>query len=402
MWAGKPVDQPTIRVGLLWHSMNSDNLGVGAMTLGHIAIVQEVAARLGLAVRFLVLGWADVRPHYQTRESIEVRGLRLADFARLRGGFVSALRRCDVVLDIGAGDSFSDLYGAGRAAKILQAQLQVLLSRRPLVLSPQTIGPFARHWARGLALGVMRRAAAVATRDGLSACYAREMGLTRPIVEASDVALRLAYAAPEPRRGGRVRVGINVSGLLFNGGYTRDNMFALRVDYAALMRSIIDYFQRQANVEVHLIGHVQSETRAVEDDQRACQALAAEFPAVVVAPRFAHPSHAKSHIAAMDYFVGARMHACLAAFSTGVPLLPMAYSRKVEGFFGSLGYGALADCRRESEAEILTKVQSTFADRDRLKAEMDAAHERALARLGAYESALTTCLGMASHRREAG
>lgn len=394
------ASKPALRIGLLWHSLNSDNLGVGAMTLGHIAIVEEIAARLGLAVRFLVLGWADSRPHYEERERVEVRALRLGDFAPLRGGFAHAVRECDVVLDLGAGDGFSDVYGVGSAAKILQAQVQVLLSRRPLVLSPQTIGPFGPVWMRRLALAVMRRAAVVATRDGLSASYAREMGFTQPLVEASDVALRLPYSAPAPRTGGPVRLGVNVSGLLLNGGHTRANMFALSVDYGALMRCIVGYFHGQADVEIYLIGHVQSETQAVEDDQRAGQALAAEFPGVIVAPAFAHPSQAKSYIATMDYFVGARMHACIAAFSTGVPLLPMAYSRKFEGFFGSLGYPALADCRTESAAEILTKVKTTFANRGRLKMEVDAAHARALARLTPYETALTTCLRDARERRE--
>ena len=58
------------------------------------------------------------------------------------------------------------------------------------------------------------------------------MGITGEIIEASDVALRLPYDPPPARpEGGAVRVGINVSGLLMSGGYTRDNMFGLQMDY---------------------------------------------------------------------------------------------------------------------------------------------------------------------------
>ena len=54
-----------------------------------------------------------------------------------------------------------------------------------------------------------------------------------------------------------------------------------------------------------------------EDDFAANAVLAEEFPKLVTAPRFATPSEAKSYIAGLDFFMGARMHACIAAFSSG-------------------------------------------------------------------------------------
>ena len=49
----------TIRVGLLWHSVSSGNLGVGALTLGNIALVRQVAAQMGLRPQFLVMSMRD-------------------------------------------------------------------------------------------------------------------------------------------------------------------------------------------------------------------------------------------------------------------------------------------------------------------------------------------------------
>src|SRR5690606_36997973 len=100
--------------------------------------------------------------------------------------------------------------------RMLLGQNIVLALGRPLVLAPQTIGPFERPWARRLALNVMRRARLVATRDALSTGFAREMGFRGPLIEATDVAFRLPYDPPALRREGPVRVGINVSGLLLN------------------------------------------------------------------------------------------------------------------------------------------------------------------------------------------
>jgi colanic acid/amylovoran biosynthesis protein len=382
----------TLTLGLLWHSMRSTNLGVGALTMAHMAILREVAAALGRRTRFLVIGWANPMPPYAEAPDIERAEIRVRD---LRPGakFWQAVRRCDLVLDIGAGDSFADIYGPRRIAYMLAAQNIVLANGRPLVLSPQTIGPFQRPWARRLALNVMRRARLVATRDALSTGFAREMGYRGPLIEATDVAFRLPYDRPALRRsGGPVKVGINVSGLLFNGGYTRDNMFGLKADYPGLMREALGFFSDPARCgaacEIHLVSHVVAPLDSVESDLAAARALAAECPGAIVAPAFATPSEAKSYIAGMDFFTGGRMHACIAALSSGVPVLPMAYSRKFAGLFGTLGYHHMADCKTETGPEILARLGAAFANRAGLGADAERAAATALARLGVYEDAV--------------
>jgi hypothetical protein len=59
------------------------------------------------------------------------------------------------------------------------------------------------------------------------------------------------------------------------------------------------------------------------------------------------------------------MHACIAALSSGVPVLPIAYSRKFRGVFGSLGYPIIADCRSEAAEQIVAKAIETFAGSER-------------------------------------
>lgn len=375
-------------VGLLWHSMNSDNLGVGALTVAHMAIVRAAARRAGDRVRFKVLGWADPKSPYFESEDIDQAGFRLADFARVENGFLGAARQCDVVLDIGAGDSFSDIYGPSRILKMIAGQNLVRLAGRPLVISPQTIGPFANPAIRLAALGVLKSAAFVSTRDEASAAYASSMGFNREVLVASDVALRLPFEAPGRRAGGPVRVGINVSGLLWNGGYSRDNMFALKSDHQDLVRRIARLLQGKPDVELHLVSHVLSDDQPLEDDRRAASALAADVPGAVIAPDFKTPSEAKSYIAGLDFFVGARMHACIAAFSSGVPVVALAYSRKFEGLFGALGYAHVADCRTETAETILERIDAAYDARETLRREAAAATDRGLVRLFRYEEAL--------------
>jgi polysaccharide pyruvyl transferase WcaK-like protein len=381
-----------LSIGLLWHSANSDNLGVGALTAAHIAILEDVADRLDYMLRFKILGWSDARPSYIDGSNIEIVPFRPRDLLRL-GGLYTALRGCDVVLDISAGDSFADIYGMRRFIFNILAKANVLLARRPLILSPQTIGPFRRRWARLLAGFFVRSARKVVTRDTLSTAYLCQMGFGYKVAEVTDVAFRLPYDPPQPKtKGGPIRVGLNISGLLFNGGYDRDNMFSLVADYQKLARASCAHFGAISGCELHLISHVISEGIAVEDDYRVAETLAGEFTKVTVAPRFASPSEAKSYIATMDFFAGSRMHACIAAFSSGVPVLPIAYSRKFSGLFRALGYDFVADCTIHSADEILHMLINAFEQRDNLRVKVQAGRKAAESKLRVYENLLSECL----------
>ena len=54
----------------------------------------------------------------------------------------------DLVLDVSGGDSFTDLYGAARFRQIIAPKQIALATGRPLVLLPQTYGPFSRATSR--------------------------------------------------------------------------------------------------------------------------------------------------------------------------------------------------------------------------------------------------------------
>lgn len=372
-----------VTVGLLWHSVNSANLGIGALTASNVAIVEKVARENNWKVRFKIMGWLDPEPSYIQADNIEIFPMRGRDLL-LPGGLYKALCDCDLVFDISAGDSFADIYGTRRFVFNVLAKFNVFLSRRPLILSPQTVGPFTRWWSKLLAGILMKSARHVVTRDYLSTDFLKSYKLGNRVSEATDVAFRLPFNLIK-QDGEHINIGLNVSGLLFNGGYTKDNMFSLETDYPTLVRALLSRFVEIKNCKVHLIGHVNSLTQQVEDDYRVASFLASEFPGTILAPRFENPSAAKSYIATMDFFAGARMHACIAAFSSGVPVLPMAYSRKFEGLFGTLGYKHLADCRTQTNDEIIGVVMKAFKERSTLKSDVDICRQRAEKKLEVYE-----------------
>jgi colanic acid/amylovoran biosynthesis protein len=382
----KNPDQQVLTVGLLWHSTNSDNLGVTALTASNIVIVEEAARSVGRAVRFVILSWRDSGHQQIAGDNIEIFSMRARDLLQPNGLFAKA-RGCDLVLDISAGDSFADIYGVRRFAFNMISKMIIGLASRDLIFSPQTIGPFTRKWAEIAARKIMNRAAVVVTRDRLSTSYVRSLGV-KNIVEATDVAFVLPYTTASREPGNLIKIGLNISGLLFNGGYSRANMFNLKSDYQLLARTLVARLISMPSCEIHLVSHVISDRFETEDDYRVAQLLASEFPGAIVAPKFRTSSEAKSYIANLDFFSGSRMHACIAAFSSGVPVVPMAYSRKFSGLFGTLGYDTIADCKILDTDEVIEKVIHGFVNRDVLKEQVEKGRRAATEKLANYSELL--------------
>jgi polysaccharide pyruvyl transferase WcaK-like protein len=388
-----------LNVALIFHSTRSDNFGVGALTVAEVDILRRIATQIGTEVHITVIDWKGPRAPYITGPDISIHDIRSRDLLK-PSRFFALIRASDVVIDIGAGDSFADIYGPERLRRMFAMKFLTHLARRPLVVAPQTVGPFTKASSRFLARLTLRASAIVASRDRLSTEAAREIG-AKNVIEASDVALRLPYTKPAPKvSGAPIQVGLNVSGLLMNGGYSGKNMFGLKMDYPGMIRELIAAFQAHPDKPVlHLVPHVITGRGDVEDDAVASEKLAAEFPGVQVAPRFTTPSEAKTYIAALDFFAGARMHACIAAFSSGVPVVPMAYSRKFEGLFGTLGYARTVDCTTESADAILAKIMGGYDDRATLQAEGAAALTLGLEKLARYEAALSDLMKRQNDRK---
>lgn len=250
-----------------------------------------------------------------------------------------SMKCCSCIFDFTAGDSFTDLYGLDRFYQRTGLKKKIIDSGIPLVLGSQTIGPFKNADVRKYAVDVIERCKAVFVRDGISKQYVEQISLVKPIL-TTDVAFFLPYKKKE--KCDKKKVGFNPSGLLWLGGYTGDNQFGLTVDYQQYCKTIIEYLFSQ-DYEVHLILHAYSPTVQkglyyADNDKLAVDALHEMFPAVQVSPSFCTPMEAKSYISGMDLFIGARMHATIAAISAGVSVIPFSYSRKFEGLFSSLEY----------------------------------------------------------------
>jgi colanic acid/amylovoran biosynthesis protein len=383
-----------IMVGLLWHSVSSNNMGVGALTLSHMKILEGECKKFGKEPKFILFGTSGRRANYS--EGFDERIFRIEKVTRKnlidpRSEIHKLFRQCAIVFDLGEGDSFSDIYGWRRYSVHALSKMCCMLHGIPLVLAPQTIGPFDNRLNRLVARILMGRARKTFCRDHLSKEYAEKMGVKNAEL-VTDVAFALPFEDQKSRyQDGKIHVGMNVSGLLYRGGYTGDNMFSLKMDYPHLIDRLIDYFLQQKNCSLHLVAHVTGSMEDgvsdnPEDDHVINLQIKRKFPELILEKIPVSPIEAKSLISGYDFFVGSRMHACIAAFSAGVPVIPVAYSRKFKGLFDSIGYPHVADCQEESEEAVFNKVTQGFHERARLKEQVDAGNLRAVQKLDHYRA----------------
>ena len=354
-----------LHIGLLWHSDNNMNLGVGALTVGNIALIRRAAEKAGIDPVFHLFQVADTGASYVT-EGVASRHTLNGRYMASPSGYWRDLGKLDLMLDIGAGDSFADIYPDKRFAYIIATKELCSWRGVPLVFSPQTIGPFSRQPHSRLAAREMERAHAVFARDPMSFEAIGRLAPRAKARQAIDVAFALPFT-PAPKGPG-VRAGVNVSGLLYSGGYGGKNDYGLTIDYRAFTeRLIAGLLERGATVE--LISHVTTAI-ARDDDARAAEAVHQAFPQTVVVAPFSSPSQAKSYISGLDFLVAARMHASIAAWSSGVAVLPVSYSRKFEGLYKALDYPWLVPAKGYSTDEAVAKALEAFERRTELQADI--------------------------------
>ena len=368
-----------LQIGIVWANPYNRNLGVAALAYSSLALLYDMAVEHGLKADFSFFGsertgFDEITVGDKVIRFRNIPGLDFFDWkwqAKLllcpRKHRLADIHSIEYVFDIAEGDSFTDIYGDVRFRKIRNSKIYFGKRVKKQILLPQTIGPFKEPRNERSAFRAMGYADLVISRDRLSYNYTADHLPAGNVMESIDVAFYMPFTRGRFDQQ-KVHVGVNVSGLLWNGGYTRNNQFGMKADYRKLVVDVLGYFQGQDHVEVHLVPHVLPEHQAVEDDYQAAKELQKEFPAAVLAPRFTTPVEAKSYISGLDFFTGARMHACIAAFSTGVPVYPMAYSRKFNGLFtDTLQYEWLGDCVNTTEKTVLEGLKAAYTLRSELR-----------------------------------
>ena len=386
-----------LRIGLLWHVARATNLGIGALTAGNLALARQAAARAGIDARFVIIGARDPGPPSVDDADLDHREID-GRYMISPSGFLADVRACDIMLDISGGDSFTDIYPDKRFAYMTTTKIIPILAGKTLVLCPQTIGPFSRQPHTAIAGWICRRAAAVYVRDGLSVAALAALAPGVGGQQVVDVAFALPFAR-QARTQSRPQIGLNVSGLLMNGGYAGGNQYGLGFDYPALTHQLIETLLARGDCDIHLVPHVIAPHMPTDDDAAAADRLKSQYPALHRHADFQSASAAKSFISGLDFMIGARMHATIAAFSSGVPVVPISYSRKFEGLFGSLGYDWLV--RRDMTTDAaLARILTALDQRQALAADIASAAPLIEAGLARYVDGLAALFTTAAQKRQ--
>lgn len=311
--------------------------------------------------------------------------------------WIGALESCDLAGDVRGGDSFSDIYGMQRFFIGFLAAWTVLLVKGTMVQLPQTYGPFKRPLARWMARFLLRRSSVVVARDKASRKVAQDLvGPGRSVLLSPDVAfcmkaVPLDKVSVDPLTDGATRgrvIGVNVNGLMYHGGYTRNNMFGLKMDYPGFLRKLLMALLVEQAGDVWLVPHTYGVAAGdVESDPEASRELRNSLPEslrarVRIVDGEYDQHEVKGIIGTCDFFIGSRMHSCIAALSQGVPCVGVAYSMKFKGVFESVGMEDwVVDGREVDEDEAVRRVMELYRMRDEIRGELAANAEAARARI---------------------
>jgi polysaccharide pyruvyl transferase WcaK-like protein len=241
--------------------------------------------------------------------------------------FERFLPKATAFLAIG-GDNFTLDYGL--PLQYFQAVEVALNSGKPVVLWGASIGPFdrspdfAEYAARTLC-----KVHLICARESETLAYLRRIGVHRNIRLVADPAFVLdpapaQLATKEEAALSRGCIGLNLSPLLAR--YWRKGSWAVQA------RSCLAAIAREFDVPILLIPHV---FEPGNNDHAFMQEILRDLdcPAdqIILLRPGLNASQLKWVISKVSVFIGARMHAVIAALASHVPTLSIGYSVKAVG-----------------------------------------------------------------------
>jgi polysaccharide pyruvyl transferase WcaK-like protein len=387
-------------ITLLNAAPDTGNQGVSALChatvsgLSHRGACEITVADHGRGLRQADWGYTTVNLLGLTHNRRLWRGdnLRAANVWTRAGGGLNApartVARSRAVLDVSGGDSFTDVYGPKRFRAMILTKRLALNAGVPLILLPQKLGPFSNPAFKAEAVAVLRAASAVWVRDALSFNFLREALGEDFDPDRHRLGVDVAVALPQARPTGLAPTvlnwlkasrgfplaGLNVSGLLCNDNETARQNFGLTDLHTNQIFALSErLLQHHPDLRLLFIPHVHRPGGDAESDLDAARSLKTRLGAlgdgrVLVLEDQLNAMELKWVLSRLDWFAGARMHATIGAFSSGVPTLGLGYTDKAQGVFAECGIGdEVVDLRRADARQIAERAEVSFASRGALK-----------------------------------
>ena len=312
---------------------------------------------------------------------------KLGSLASYLNPALAAIDGSDCFLDVSGGDSFTDMYPDERIELIGGMKELVIERGTPLVLLPQTYGPFDQ--SRSRAERIVRSSRACWARDARSYEYLK--GLLGDAFDPSrhhqgvDMAFGLHVRRPERLPdflgGGQTRssglIGLNISGLMYNDPEVARTKYGFIANYQNLVDDFIQWVLDETKARIILVPHVMAPPPAKESDLNACLQVVSRFDGssngrLAISPTDYDQNEVKWVISQCDWFCGTRMHATIAGLSTCTPTATVSYSDKALGVFETCSQGSeVFDPRSLDTGTVLSSVIDSYRRRDEIRDELD-------------------------------
>ncbi len=243
----------------------------------------------------------------------------------------------DAVLAIG-GDNYSLDY---RLPSLTMGIDKLAMDMgKPVILWGSSIGPFEQEPDFVPAIiNHLSRMKMIAVRETISYQYLnRQLGLTN-VIQMADPAFTLSKQAVEcesfwPMAGDAGVLGLNVSPLIERYKKTGQDLRKEVIEF-------IRYAVKERGLGVLLVPHVVPLNGSdYNNDAYYMDAVRSEVEdlgvSVKMMPHQLNASQIKYIISKLRFFIGARTHATIAALSSGIPTVSIAYSIKAKGINNDL------------------------------------------------------------------
>ncbi len=283
----------------------------------------------------------------------------LLPFGKLKKIF----KQVEYVAAINGGDGFSDIYNTHTFLYRLTETLYAMKTKTPVILLPQTIGPFTDPHNKAIAEKILRYSSKVYVRDDKYTAELDRMGIRYE--QTKDLSW---YMKPEavdfellPNA-----IGLNISGLAYSNQFR--GLAGQFDNYKYLINMLIERLQT-LETPIYIIPHSYDYQNAEQDNDdmeasREVYTNLANKTNVYLIDRDLISPQVKYCISKMSYFIGTRMHANFAAIYTNVPLYGLAYSYKFEGAFRANGAydNNISEINSISKEEADAIVEKIFED----------------------------------------
>ncbi|HCC04317.1 MAG TPA: hypothetical protein DEP51_05640 [Clostridiales bacterium] len=378
-----------MKIGLLGMALNSNNYGVTALGISQLNVLEKIMKKNKITnVEYYVFSSEEQNELDKCAKALALNNKLISkNLMTIKAGFTGiksikkAIKECDYVIDLTYGDSFSDIYGK-KIFYLYSVPKKISNKYNKLIIGPQTIGPYKSNIVSKYAKQILKKAKIICVRDEKSLDIAKKLTKRNDIILTSDLAMELPYTKTE-LQGDKFKIGINISELLWNSSNEENKeKYGIVLDYKKLIENILNKFTND-KYEIHIITHVFS-----RDDSKGEYGLAkkihSEFPNTILAPKFNNPIEAKNYMSGLDLFLGSRMHATIGAFSSGVPIIPISYSRKFEGLYGSIKYNYGINLRDTTIEKGLEHIDYCINNYEKMKDDLKKSFEEALNRNKTY------------------